>query len=92
MTLLCTQGHRVTRKLENLCCHFVIKFHETTKMFLMVNYKRRMTLKKSCRYGEYGSFEHLLVCFVSGGGGFFIGGRGGVFLFVVVAVLIGFVV
>ena len=26
----------------------------------MANYIRKITLKKSCKYGEYGSFEHLL--------------------------------
>ena len=30
------------------------------KMFVMVDCVREMTVKKSCKYGEYGSFEHLL--------------------------------
>ena len=28
-------------------------------MFVMVDYAKEMTVK-SCKYGEYGSFEHLL--------------------------------
>ena len=31
-----------------------------TLMFVMVEYVREMAVKKSCKYGEYGSFEHLL--------------------------------
>ena len=29
-------------------------------MFVVVDYVRKVTVKKSCMYGEYGSFEHLL--------------------------------
>ena len=29
-------------------------------MFVMVGYVRKMTVKKSCKYGEYRPFEHLL--------------------------------
>ena len=29
-------------------------------MFVVVGYARKMTVKKSRKYGEYGSFEHLL--------------------------------
>ena len=29
-------------------------------MFGMVDNVREMAVKKSCKYGEYGSFEHLL--------------------------------
>ena len=29
----------------------------------MVDYVREITVKKSCKYGEYGSFEHLLSLF-----------------------------
>ena len=32
-------------------------------MFMMVEYVREMTAKKSSRYGEYGSFEQLLFFF-----------------------------
>ena len=32
-------------------------------MSVLVDYVREMTLKKSCKYGEYGSFEHLLLLF-----------------------------
>ena len=38
-------------------------------MFVVVDYVRQMTVKKSCKYGKYGLFEHLLFllflwCFV----------------------------
>ena len=29
--------------------------------FVMVDYVREMTAKKSCEHGEYGSFKHLLL-------------------------------
>ena len=29
-------------------------------MFIMVDYVREMTVKKSCKHDEYGLFEHLL--------------------------------
>ena len=29
-------------------------------MFMMVDSERKMAVKKSCKYGEYGSFEYLL--------------------------------
>ena len=48
MTLMFTQGHRV------------VKLHEATQMFVMLDYVRVMTVKKSCKCGKYGSFEHLL--------------------------------
>ena len=31
------------------------------QMLAMVDYVREMTVKKSCKYGEYESFEHLLL-------------------------------
>ena len=31
---------------------------------VMVDCVRKMTVKKSCKYGEYGSFEHLLFMFL----------------------------
>ena len=34
--------------------------HEPTKMLMMIDYVREMTSKRSCKYGEYGSFEPLL--------------------------------
>ena len=33
-------------------------------MFIMVDYVRKMTVKKSCKNYEYGSFQHLLFLFV----------------------------
>ena len=38
----------------------VVKLYEATQMFLMVNYVRQITVKKSCRYGEYRLFQHPL--------------------------------
>ena len=32
-------------------------------MFAMTDYVREMTSKKTCKYGEYGSFEPLLYLF-----------------------------
>ena len=29
-------------------------------MFMVVDYGRKMTVKKSCKYDGYGSFEHLV--------------------------------
>ena len=47
--------------VRSLCCKVACQ------MFVMVDYVRKMTVKKSCKYGEHGSFEHLLflcVCLV----------------------------
>ena len=43
--------------------HSVVKLHEATEMFVMVDYVREMAMEKSCKYGKYGSFEHLLFLF-----------------------------
>ena len=32
-------------------------------MFMMVDYVRKMAVKKSYKYDEYGSFEHLFFLF-----------------------------
>ena len=45
-----------------MCSHFVVKLHEATRMLDVVDYVREMTKRKSCKYGKYGSFEHLLFC------------------------------
>ena len=45
---------------KNLCSHSFVKLYEASQMFVMVDYVGKMTVKKSCRYGKYGSFEHLL--------------------------------
>ena len=52
-----SQGHRKV----GTCSHSVVKLHEATHMFMMVASVREMTLKKSCNYGEYGSFLHFLL-------------------------------
>ena len=56
MTLTLKQGHSVTRKLE------LVESFLKLQMFVRAEYRsiRGMTVKKSCNYGEYGSFEHLL--------------------------------
>ena len=56
MTLMFTQGHRVTGKLE-LVQSFCWK---VTWSSSNVDYVREMPVKKSCKCGDYGSFEHLL--------------------------------
>ena len=62
MTLMFTEGHRFTGNY-NLCSHSVAKLHEVTEMFVMVDYVREMVEKKSWKYCEYRSFEHLLVLY-----------------------------
>ena len=44
----------------------MLKLHETAQMFVIVDYVRKKTVKKSCKYGEYGSFEYLLFLFCLG--------------------------
>ena len=64
MTLIFTQGHRVTDKLE-LVLSFFSMLYEATQMFIMVGYIEKMAMKKSYKYGKCGSFEHslLFACF-----------------------------
>ena len=59
MTLIFTHGPSVTGKVEPIqpCCCKVV---ETTQRVMIVDCVREMTVKKFCKYGEYGSFEHLL--------------------------------
>ena len=45
---------------------FKISLRRATQMLVMVDYVREMAGKKSCKYGEYGSFEHLLLLCSSG--------------------------
>ena len=71
MTLMFTQGHRVQGKVELVqslycriaCSHCMVELHEAAQMFVKVDYVREMTVKKSCKYGEYGSFEYLFLLF-----------------------------
>ena len=37
-----------------------VKLHETSQMFMMGDYVRKTTVKKTCKDGEYGSFKYLL--------------------------------
>ena len=39
--------------------------YEATQMLLMVDCEREMTVKRFCKYGEYGSFVHLLILFTT---------------------------
>ena len=43
-----------------MCSHFVVMSHEATQLSVTVGYVREVTVKKSCKYGECGYFEHLL--------------------------------
>ena len=43
-----------------MCSYSIVKLHEAIQMFLMADYVRKMTKKKSFAHGEYGLFEHLL--------------------------------
>ena len=45
------------------CAVILLKLHDVTQMVVIIAYVREMTVKKSCKYGEYGSFEHLLFLF-----------------------------
>ena len=59
MSLMFTQAHMVMGNI-NLCNHCVVKLHEATQVFMMVDYVREMTVRRSCKYGEYGSLKHML--------------------------------
>ena len=48
-------------KSWHLYSYSVVKLHEATHVFVMVDCVREMTANKSCKYGEYGSFEQLLI-------------------------------
>ena len=47
-----------------MCNHSVMKLHEATQMFMMVDFVKEVTSKKSSKYSEYGAFEHLLLFLV----------------------------
>ena len=47
-----------------ICSHSVLQCHEASQTFAMVcGHVRELTLQKTSKYGEYGSFEHLLPLF-----------------------------
>ena len=48
------------RESQSLYIHSVVKLHVESQMFAMVDCVTKITTKKSCKYGDYGSFEHLL--------------------------------
>ena len=62
MTLMCTQGHRVTGKLE-LVQSFCGKDAWSNSNVCDVDYVIKMTVTKSCKHGKYWTFEHLLFLF-----------------------------
>ena len=47
-----------------MCSHYVVKLIEATQNN-MIDYVREMTVKKSCNFGKYGLFEHLLFLFLA---------------------------
>ena len=38
--------------LQNMSNHSVVKLHEATPVFVMVDYVRQMTVKEFCKYDE----------------------------------------
>ena len=42
---------------------------------MLIDYVKKVAAEKSCKYGEYGSFEHLLFLLLPGKS--WLGGRGG---------------
>ena len=61
MTLMFTDDHRVTGQLElvqSFCCKVAWSDSDVRDYWL-----KEMTVKKSCKYGKYGLFEHLLFVF-----------------------------
>ena len=51
------QGHWVTRRRS------VVRRCKAAQIFVMADYEREMTAKKSCKCFEYGSFDHVLILF-----------------------------
>ena len=49
---------------KNVCKHSIARWHEGTHLFVIVDNVMVFTSKKTCRFGEYGSFEYLLLLFV----------------------------
>ena len=62
---------------NNLCNKPVVKWQEVAETFATISYVKETTAESSCKYGKYGSYEHLLFVFsvLWGGEG---GGGGGV--------------
>ena len=61
MTQAFTQG----RSGQFVVVIVVVKWNEVARTFAVVEYVWEMTSKKSCKYGEYRSFEHFLYLFSS---------------------------
>ena len=66
MTSMFSQGHKGTGKLEHVPS-FCVEMHEATEMFMMVEYVRKMSAKKSYML----NMDRLNICFF-----FFFGGGG----------------
>ena len=45
----------------NLCNHSIVKWHEVTQIFGVVDCVKEITAKKSCKYDESGSFGYFLL-------------------------------
>ena len=59
-TVMFTLCHRIMGKLEFMQS-FSCKLREATQMFMIVDFVRKITVKKSFKYGEYGSFRALFL-------------------------------
>ena len=46
--------------VQSLCC----KVHEGSQMFVMVDYVRETTVKKSCQYSQFGRLSICSFCVV----------------------------
>ena len=55
--LLCS--YKKGRESKLLYSQPVVKLQEAPQIFMMVDYVRKMSVKKSCTYGEYGLFKHF---------------------------------
>ena len=51
-------------KRLNFCNQSVVKWHEVSQSLTVIDYVREMATKKSCKWDEYGSFEHFFFYWV----------------------------
>ena len=59
VTSMITQGHRATGKLE-LVQLFYCNDSRSNSNIHEIDFVRKVAVKKSCKHGEYGLFDHLL--------------------------------
>ena len=62
ITLVFTQGDRVTGKLE---LNFVEQLHVAIQIFVMLGCVRKMTVKTSCKFGVFGAFRAFALLLIS---------------------------